>query len=509
MLKRSFYPHGPARVKHVETHISDVFLAGDLVYKVKKAVRFPFLDYSTLQKRLYYLHEEMRLNRRLAPSVYLGILPISHDGRSWRLGREDNPAEYVLVMRRLPERRMLDFLLDRGLATPEMMEELAKLLCDFHAGAPTGAGIAHYASPRALQRLWNENMSEVEQFVGFLLDGDAFATLEDFGRSFLTTHRELFLRRTREDRVREGHGDLHCEHVCFAPEGIQIFDGIEFSRRLRCCDVASEIGFLAMDIEFRGAPELARIFLAAYERAAGDLDIRFLVPFYKCYRALVRGKVAALRRPMDEPRSRRYFAYAARAAWESAKPFVVLLCGLTGSGKSTLAAALAERIGVPVLRSDVIRKELAGVRGPQSGPYGEGLYSPRMTELTYSRMAALAGDYLRRGEGVILDATFLKTIQRATFAEISSVLSAPLFIIRCRASESNSRERLNRRAQEGRDASDGNWEIYLKQQEQWEPVKEIPPVRYLELCDIGSVREWVSETERFLRKHFFSRTNTD
>jgi aminoglycoside phosphotransferase family enzyme len=295
MLDPSFYPRRPSEVAHRETHISHLFFAGDLVYKIKKAVRFSFLDFSTLSKRRYFLHEELRLNQRLAPSVYLGVLPISQEDHGWKLGSYADPVEYTLVMRRLPERRMLPFLLERNLVTPQMMRSLAEVLAPFHAQAPTNEKINQSGHPQFIQKLWDENLADIEPFVGRLLDPETLEAFQDFGRRFITKHCDLLMRRVHEGHIREVHGDLHCEHICFAPEGIQIFDCIEFNPQLRYGDIASEIAFLLMDLEFRGAATLAEEFTKRYRELADDHELPLLLPFYKCYRALVRGKIEGLR----------------------------------------------------------------------------------------------------------------------------------------------------------------------------------------------------------------------
>ncbi|MBI4526823.1 MAG: phosphotransferase, partial [Deltaproteobacteria bacterium] len=357
MRETSFYGRRrPAAVEHLETHISHVFLTDDLVYKVKKAVRFAFLDYSTLARRRYFLHEEFRLNRRLAPSVYLGVLPISYGSDGWELGSNENPVEYTLIMRRLPARRMLDRLLESNQVTPQMMRSVAEILAPFHTQAPTGGRINLAGHPKQVRKLWKENLSEIFPLVGRLLDAECFGAVSDFGERFLTKYRDLMERRFEEGWIREVHGDLHCEHVCFAPEGIQIFDCIEFSQKLRCCDLASEIAFLLMDLEVRGAKSLGKEFLTRYLELMDDRDLPSLLPFYKCYRAMVRGKVEGLRPNGASAHAMRYFEYAGHVTWEGFKPFIIIVCGLTGSGKSTLARALSQRLGVPVINSDATRK---------------------------------------------------------------------------------------------------------------------------------------------------------
>lgn len=504
MLEPDFYPHAPAEVTHRETHISHLFFAGDLVYKVKKAVRFPFLDYSTLTRRRFFLQEELRLNQRLAPAVYLEILPISFAQGRWRLGSEVEPVEYTLVMRRLPAERMLDWLLAHDRATPEMMRALAEILVPFHVQAPTGDAIDASGRPEAVRSVWEENLSDLRPFVGKLVDAETFEAIVDFGARFIAKHRDLFERRVRGGRIREVHGDLHCQHVCFAAEGIQIFDCIEFSRELRSCDVASEIGFLTMDLEVRGARELAQAFLRRYLELVADPEIPVLLPFYKCHRALVRAKVAALRSGGGSTEAARYLDYARGMPWEAAKPFLVLICGLTGTGKSTLARALGGRLGLPVISSDATRKSLAGSFAREDAlPYETGIYSRSMTEATYARMMEEAERLVVQGQGAVLDATFQRRLDREAVLRLAAKHGVAVALIHCQSPEALVRERLLKRAAEGRDLSDGRWEIYVAQRSAFEPIREFREAEQMPLNTDAPAAELVGRVERFLRRILF------
>lgn len=499
MLDPSFYPKRPSEVTHVETHISYLFFAGDLVYKIKKPVRFSFLDYSTLRKRRYFLHEELRLNRRLAPSVYLGVLPISYGTDGWRLGSDAHPGEYALVMRRLPQRRMLPYLLERGQVTSQMMCSIAETLAAFHANAAPWKKNTASGYLQQIQKIWDENLADVRPFVGRLLDHETFEAVQAFGQHFMANHKDLLMRRVQEGRIREVHGDLHCEHICFPPEGLQIFDCIEFSEKLRTCDVASEVAFLAMDMELRGAGALAREFLRRYLELMADDELSLLLPFYKCYRALVRGKVEGLRLGGTSPQASRYFDLAYRITWEGMKPFLVLICGLTGSGKSTLARELSQRLGLPVISSDATRKALIGTSKRHRVSYGEGIYSPAMTERTYARMAEEAEQLIQRGEGAILDATYYRKAHREAILNLAGRRKIPLTFIHCQSAEEVNQRRLMRRTEEGLDLSDGRWEIYLRQKAASEPIEEVPREIYLALDTKAAPAELVRRAERFLR----------
>ncbi len=507
MLDPAFYPHGPSEVTRRQTHISDLFFAGELVYKIKKSVRYSFVDYSTLARRKYFLQEELRLNRRLAPSVYLAILPISHDDYGWQLGSDAHPAEYVLVMRRLPEKRMLDYLLERGQVTPRMMAALAEILVPFHHEAARGQRKHAYGHPSSAQKIWEENLADLAPFVGRTIDAESLAAIRAFGGRFLDENTELMCRRAAEGRIRELHGDLHCEHICFAPEGIQIFDCVEFSPQLRRCDVASEVAFLLMDLEARGAKEQGRQFLERYLELMEDSELPKLLPFYQCYRALVRGKVYSLISQDTVVAASRYFDLAYSYTWRQSKPFVIMISGLTGSGKSTLARALSRRLGVPVINSDRTRKRLAGTLQRQATvPYGEGIYGPAMTSRAYRKMTEEAERHLAAGEGVILDATFQKASQRSAVFEAAERNGAPVAIVHCHARDELVQERLRGRAEEGRDISDGTWRVYLKQKETFEPFLASPS--YLALDTGPPVAELCARAEPFLRATFPSHCET-
>ena len=499
MLQPEFYPKPPAEVTHKETHISHLFFAGELVYKVKKPVRYSFLDYSTLGKRRYFLQEELRLNRRLAPSVYIGVLPITFDDLGWRLGGWAEPAEYTLVMRRLPEKRMLPFLLETGQVTPAMMRELAEFLAEFHGAADRVTAIEAERYPEIVEKQWRENLADLEPYVGKLIDSESYRAVEKFGLDFIGQHTELLQRRAAEGWIRDVHGDLHTEHICFAPEGIQIFDCLEFKPLFRRCDLAAEIAFLAMDVEVRGGGGLVAPFLTRYGELVDDNELMQLLPFWKCQRALVRGKVYALRGPDGFASAVKYLRYATRMTWAPLQPFLIMICGSTGSGKSTLARELSERTSMAVINSDVIRKAIAGQSGRQSFAYGEGIYSATMTEKTYKKMARAAEQLIAQGKGAILDASFVRRAQRENFVRLAGKHKIPLLLIHCSASERTTQERLARRQAQGQDVSDGRWEIYIQQKDSFEAIGEITPNARLELITDAPADILAGTCEIFLR----------
>ena len=499
MMQPEFYPKPPEQVTHKETHISHIFFADDLVYKVKKPVHYSFLDYSSLSKRRHFLQEELRLNRRLAPAVYLAVMPIARDESGWRLGGWAEPGEYTLVMRRLPEKRMLRFLLDTHQASGEMMRNLAKLLAGFHADAERVRGIDPNDYSSALARQWSENFSDLEPLLAHSDDREALKALGSAGVEFIAVHEDLFKRRVIDGWIRDVHGDLHAEHICFAPEGLQIFDCLEFSAKLRCCDLASEIAFLLMDVTVRGGESLRAPFLSQYSECLPDPDMPLLLPFFECYRALVRAKVHALRVGRWNDEAARYFRFAQRFSWARFKPFLVMICGFSGSGKSTLAQALSERLDLPVYNSDVIRKNLSGMVGRRVVKLNEDIYGPATTKKTYARMAREAEKQILMSNGAILDATFGRKAHREQIARLAARLKIPLLTIHCWTTDGTAEKRLRLRAAQGMDVSDARWETYVAQKTAYEAMQEFRPETVLELDTDGPLEQLVGDCERFLR----------
>lgn len=481
MSRPEFYPHSPDSVRVMQTHISHVFLAGDEVYKVKKPVRFTFLDFSRLDRRRFFCHEEVRLNRRLAEDVYRGVVSICKTGDGYRLGDEADPeaVEYAVHMRRLPDECTLDCLLERNEANAEMMDLVAKRLSDFHRRAEAGPAVAANGSPGAIMRILQDNFINVQSFRDQTIAARDDDAIQDFSDDFMMRYGKLFLRRQDEDRIRDCHGDLHSEHLCFA-ERLIIFDCIEFNTHLRYCDVASEVAFLAMDLDYHRRRDLAEHLVYRYAEYAQDPDVTKLASFYKCYRAYVRGKVDSLKSVESEvdveeraaaaASARRHFELAYRYTWDNS-PSIVVVCGLSGSGKSLLATMLSHRTGFIAVNSDVVRKHLAGLSATahQAAGYEEGLYDPKHSVRTYQALLEAASSELEAGHGVILDATFMKRSDRDAVRKLAASCQAPVLFVECHCSEEIVRKRLAERARHGKTVSDADGAIYLEQRRRFEP----------------------------------------
>jgi aminoglycoside phosphotransferase family enzyme/predicted kinase len=507
LAEPAFYPHRPDTVEHVQTHISHVFLAGAYAYKLKKPVRFPFVDFSTIKQRHHYCLEEIRLNRRLSPTVYLDVVPITQaaDGRP-QLAGTGAAIDYVVRMRRLPSDGMVANRIQAGRVPPMLMSTIATTLAAFHAAAPSGPRVAAYAAPDALRARWSDNMEATRPYVGRLFSDLDFQILSDFGPDFIDTHETVLRARQHGGHIREGHGDLHADNVCFldTPEpaegqpplapGLYIFDCIEFSEAFRCNDVASEIAFLAMDLDSLGRPDLARSFVAAYADTTLDPMVHILLPFYAAYRACVRAKVECLKSAEPEvderarreaiERAREHFALAVRFAWQAHGPAIIACTGLSGTGKSTVAESLAAATGFELLSSDRIRKREASRRATTAAAmpdsteasrhYGCGLYSAARRQATYVTLCSEIESVLTERRGVIADATFLKWNNRLRLAGVANRQRCPHVFVECTAAEPVVRARLHAR-ETTPSMSDARWDTYTRQRDDHDPFGSTEP----------------------------------
>ena len=504
------YPHGTASVEIVETHISFIFFAGDFVYKVKKPVNYGFLDFTTLEKRRHFCQREVELNRRICPEVYLGVEEIRQQAGGYTVGGPGQTVEYAVKMRRLRQEDSLERLLKEDRVSLQDVERIAARIARFHHQAETGPWITSYGNLEAVRQNVKENFTQTEDSVGRALSRETYDDLVAYSRAFMEVREDVFRTRAEEGRIRDCHGDLHVAQIFLeAPaeddswDGISIIDCIEFNERFRCSDVAEDIAFLAMDLDFNGRPDLSRAFVTAYARESGDRGVFHLLDFFKTYRAYVRGKVACFRTAQPHlPKDARSEALeTARAYFNLAhsylpllpRPAVILVCGVTGTGKSTLAAELASRWSMAHISSDVVRKNLAGI-GPEVHRYEsfmEGIYSPRFSALTYETMLSEARQHLLEGKSVILDGTFRRSEERASAVALAEGVHGEAWVVECTLSEEQARERLERRLARGDSASDGRWELHHQQMAQWEPVVEAPSNRHIVLDNSGSPGETV------------------
>jgi aminoglycoside phosphotransferase family enzyme/predicted kinase len=472
LLLPAAFPHPAPDTRLIETHISWVILAGAFVYKLRKPVDFGFLDFSTLEQRRADCEAEVRLNRRLCPDLYLGVVDVvERDGRLSFTG-PGIPIEPAVLMRRLPEAGMLPALLQRRMVDERLMERLARRLAQFHAGATTGAGVDEHASLTSLRANWNENFAQTRAFIGRIISAEQHASTQAYVNDFLEANTDLLEQRIQQGRIRDGHGDLHAGSVCVAQRRVYLFDCIEFNDRFRCADVAAEVAFLAMDLDHDGRADLGHAFVDAYVRRSGDAQLRSLLDFYKCYRAFVRGKVLGFQ--LDEPghtagelerataEARAYFELAYAYTRQPAQAMLLVCMGLPASGKTTLAHALAGRLGLVHLSSDLVRKKLAGI-GPtehRREEFERGMYGRSTSRRTYATLRKHAARWLRRSRSVVLDATYGQPSERAAIRQLARRIGARLVFVTCRADESVLQARLAARIRDPRSVSDARPELW-------------------------------------------------
>jgi aminoglycoside phosphotransferase family enzyme/predicted kinase len=475
----SIYPDNPKEVRFAETHISYLFFTGNYVYKVKKPVDFGFLDFTTLEKRRHFCQQEVRLNSRLSPDVYLGVEEIREEDGRISLGGAGRTIEYAVKMRELPQAGMMTRLVPEGRATPELMERIAFKVALFHREAETSPEIAAFGDISAIRKNIQENFIQTVPYIGRTISREQYDFISSRTTDFLERNREIFADRKRKGMVRDCHGDMHLGSICIEEECIHIFDCIEFNERFRYFDTAGDVSFLTMDLEFNDRFDLSDAFTRAYIRYSGDRDLPLVLRFYKSYRAFVRGKVTSFLLDEDVPEEQKEKALStARAYFGLAysyymQPTLVIMAGLVGSGKSTVARVLGERIGAKVLRSDVIRKTLAGIplEERRYEGYEGGIYTEDFTRRTYEELHREGSEPLRSGRPVILDASYKRRSERERASSIAREHGTRFFIVECVCDDETAKSRLTRRVEE-REVSDGRWEIYERQKVEFEYITE-------------------------------------
>ncbi len=480
LQRPDFYPGRLDEVVVRETHISWVFLAGDRAYKLKKPVVMPFLDYGTPHRRRDMCREEVRLNRRLAPDIYLGVRSVAAVDGELVLSDDDDPeaVDYVVEMRRYDEDATMAAKLARGELKRAEVITAAQLLARFHAQAPRvrASGVPALAVERRMTENFHELLAIVEQRA----EVERVLELERFAHDFAVAHAHTLDVRARRGRLRDGHGDVRAEHVLLDGEP-QIVDCLEFDPALRALDVADELAFLVMDLTARGGGPLADVLVDAYRAAGGDPGEDWLIAFYAAYRALVQAKVALVRAAQhpsgsaahghDSAVARDMLGLAERYAWRARRPLVVVVCGVPASGKSQLAHALAEASGLPHLSSDVTRKRLAGLKPAERAP--DHVYTPDFNRLTYAALGRRsAGEAAEQG-GAIVDATFRHRADRDAFGQ-SFAHAAPLLFVECRVPAHVQVRWAAQRDRRPMRVSDASLAVASRERASWEPLDEVP-----------------------------------
>jgi hypothetical protein len=489
----------PGAIRCIETHVSWVFLTGPYAYKVKKPLRLAFLDYSTTDRRADFCAEELRLNQRTAPDLYVDVVPIAGTPAAPRVGDTGAlPFEHALRMRQFDPAQELANLLQAAKVTTDELTEFGARIARLHSTAPRPGRAPEPGDTEAVHRVTLDNLDELAR----ALPGPAAAAQRERLRRQVDTGfekvRTVLGQRRVGGQVRECHGDLHCGNVVRWQDSLLAFDALEFDPALRWIDVASDLAFLTMDLATHGRDDLRRAVLQSWLETSGDFEAVALLPYFEAYRALVRAKVAALR-TLQSPaaasatgaQAGTYLDWIERRATRR-PPLVVVMTGLSGSGKTWMAQRIAAAISGLVLRSDIERKRLAGLHPLQSSDSAAdaGLYTRDFNARTYARLGECAAHCLAGGEHVVIDAASLRRVERAQFMQLARACGAALRIVHCQAPMAVLRERLQARATAGTDASEATVELLERQPGYWEPFMDIErdAVITVETADASSVQ---------------------
>ncbi len=474
-------------LEFVETHISWVFLGRDEVFKIKRPVDLGFLDFSTIGKRRIACEAEVRLNRRLAKDVYLGLVAVTMDAKgNHHFGGQGDVVDWAVHMRRLPDSERADHLAQGGTLGSSDMDHLASYLVDFHQAASCDETTSRYGSVESIRANIEENFEQTRETITKYVTLEEAREIESWQRAFLG-RRDVFESRIAAGRIRDGHGDLRLEHVYFRNDGrITVLDCIEFNDRFRYADVCSDIAFLSMDLAWRNQVDLAERLLSRYAVESNDFDLYAVVDFYESYRAFVRGKIASFVatdrslapavREQAEIDARRYFLLA--LAFERqplVPPAVIAVGGMIASGKTTIADAIALELSAPVISTDRVRKHLLGLRPTESATSRawSGAYDPKFTEEVYAQVLSDADTVLESKRPVIIDGSFRTRATRAAVKDLAIHHGAPFFMVQCTPSIDVCRARLKRREQEAAGASDARVGLLDEFVRRYEAIDEL------------------------------------
>jgi aminoglycoside phosphotransferase family enzyme/predicted kinase len=478
------FPHTTGEFEVFETHISYVLLTGDFVYKFKKPVDLGFLDFTTLEKRKFYCEEELRLNRRLAPKMYLAVVSVHGDPEHPMVEGKGPLLEYAVKMQQFDTADRMDLVTARGELTASHIDQLAELVTGFHESIPVAGKDTHFGTLDVIHQRIMQNFEQVLQNTDDAEISSMCNQVRAWSEAALDKRQDLIAQRKQQGSVRECHGDMHMANIIL-PEGRPvIYDCIEFSDDLRWIDTISEVAFLYMDLDFHQQHKMALRFLNQYLSRNGDYGGLGLLCIYLVYRAMVRAKVnsigakqqAANRKIAAEcvVTAKKYLALARNYIESFASPVMMILHGLSGSGKTWLAEQLCESYGAIQIRSDVERKRLLGFSAETKtkSAVGKGAYSADMTSQTYQRLLDLASLVVQAGPSVIVDATFLKQCHRQQFKELAQLHNVPIVILDIQASENILRSRITKRAEYDKDASEATLAVLEQQFKSQESLTE-------------------------------------
>lgn len=497
LQNRELYNHEVESFTLIETHISWVLLTGPYAYKIKKPVNFGFLNFSGLEQRRHFCQEELRLNQRLAPDLYLGVLPISGTPERPLLNDDSQPIEYAVRMKQFPGDQQLEQLLARQELNFGHMAQIATVVADFHQRIDSSGSDSPFGTPELAMAPVLQNFEQIKPLLTEPSDRTDLKHLELWAQDTFERLRPVFEKRKQSGMIRECHGDLHLGNITLIDGQVTLFDCIEFNENFRWIDTMSEIAFFAMDLEDRGLVNFASHFVNAYLEQTGDYSGLQLLGFYKSYRALVRAKVALFRLQQEGPDSpeaaailAQYRGYIrlAQSYMNIPNRCLLLMHGYSGTGKTTVSNELVNELRLIRLRSDVERKRFFSRQENLKQLSDGDIYSHQASELTFNHIADTALEILSAGYSLVIDATFLQKLYRDIFVALAEQQCVPVQIIHCQLDDTLVRERIVQRANEGHDASDADLRIYEMQLSESQPL-DTQEFRYSLMVDCSSAEK--------------------
>ena len=480
MLKPEFYDHPVDACRLIETHISWVILTGDFVYKIKKPINLGFVDFSTLNKRKFYCEEELRLNRRLAPNIYIDVIPITGSEENPTLMGNENVFEYTVKMQQFSQDMQLDHVLVRNELRKDMVDSFAILIAEFHQYIETANLASEFGKPEQVYQPAKENFIQIREHISEKSKVELLSKIEQWTENTFNETKNIFDQRKGKGFIRECHGDLHLRNLAWHENKPLAFDCLEFNENFRWIDIISEIAFLIMDLDVHHQPELAQHFLNKYLELTGDYQGSSVLRFYLVYRVMVRAKVDAIRaaqagisqQESEEANAEiANYLQLALTYTQHIKPFIIITHGMSASGKSTITQSLLEKIGAIRIRADVERKRLFNINPEQnsSSNIQQGIYSKQATDQTYQKLLDLTECVIDAGYPVIVDATFSTLKQRTLFKKFAEQKNVHFIILNFIASEETLKQRIRNRKN---DVSDADITVLENQILNWQPMEQ-------------------------------------
>lgn len=489
LKKPETYGEKPDSVKILQTHISYVALTGKYAYKIKKPVNFGFLDFSTIEKRKHFCYEELKLNKRLCPEIYEKVVTINKDQNQLKIDGKGEIIDYALKMKEFPQEKIVSFLLHKNNVNEETINKIVDKLVEFYKLEKTSEEIKKYGEIKTIKQNIDENFEQTKNKINQIITKETYEFIKNTTNSFLKRKKDVFKKRIKNGFILDCHGDLHTGNIVLINNEICIFDCIEFNKRFRYSDVASDIAFLAMDLDYQGFPYLSSYLIDRYIEKSNDKNIFDVLNFYKCYRAYVRGKVTGFQLDDSYIESEKkeeivnsaknyfylaeYYSGLIKNEIEQKTPIVFITSGLTGTGKTTVSRKIAVDYNAIRINTDEVRKEIFKIDKYEKhyDEYNTGLYAPENMKKVYDKIFKKTENLLNNKKNVIVDATFRTNNLREKIKNIAIKKNASFIILNTVCPEELVKKYLDERTKK-KTVSDGRWGIYKKQKKSFESFEE-------------------------------------